>query len=318
MSRPDLTASDFATIPTAPTASAGDNSTKLSTTAFVVTEKLTPRLQTVASSSSVTPTSDNEVIAVTALTVGITFANPTGTYAAHQSYIFAVYSAAAQTVAWGSSYVARTGSLPSTTVAGEWQYFTATYNATAGKHIILAGAAGGGGGGTTTNALTMNNAGSGDASGATFDGSAAKTISYDTIGAAPIASPTFTGTPVLTTTTTVGASGPVVGYRDIPLTVTNSTKTFALVDAGQGFGKDTTTARTYTIPANSSVAFPVGTAITVFNNAASGNVTIAITTDTMYLGGTATTGSRTLAPRGVCTLLKVASTVWIVSGAGLT
>jgi hypothetical protein len=52
----------------------------------------------------------------------------------------------------------------------------------------------GSGGGTTTNALTMNNGGAGDASGSTFNGSAAKTISYNSIGAAPTASPTFTGT----------------------------------------------------------------------------------------------------------------------------
>lgn len=49
------------------------------------------------------------------------------------------------------------------------------------------------GGGTTTNSLTMNNSGSGAASGSTFNGSAAQTISYNSIGAAPTASPTFTG-----------------------------------------------------------------------------------------------------------------------------
>lgn len=41
-----------------------------------------------------------------------------------------------------------------------------------------------GGGGTTTNALTMNNGGAGAASGTTFDGSVARTISYNTVGAA--------------------------------------------------------------------------------------------------------------------------------------
>jgi hypothetical protein len=41
-----------------------------------------------------------------------------------------------------------------------------------------------GGGGTTTNSLTFNNSGSGDASGSTFDGGAAKTLSYNSIGAA--------------------------------------------------------------------------------------------------------------------------------------
>jgi hypothetical protein len=39
--------------------------------------------------------------------------------------------------------------------------------------------------GTTTNALTMNNGGAGDASGTTFDGSAARTLSYNTLGAVP-------------------------------------------------------------------------------------------------------------------------------------
>jgi len=135
---------------------------------------------------------------------------------------------------------------------------------------------------------------------------------------ANLASPSFTGTPVLTTTTTVGSGGPVVGYRDVPITVQNAAYTFALADAGKGFGKDNATAYTYTIPANGTTAFPIGTAITVFNNNATSNVTIAITTDTLRLGGTTTTGSRTLAPFGVCTLLKVSSTVWIASGAGLT
>ena len=40
------------------------------------------------------------------------------------------------------------------------------------------------GGGSTTNAVTFNNSGSGDASGTTFDGSVARTISYNTLGAA--------------------------------------------------------------------------------------------------------------------------------------
>lgn len=127
---------------------------------------------------------------------------------------------------------------------------------------------------------------------------------------------TFSGTTALAAGSTM--AGAVIGYRDIPITVTNAAYTFALADAGKGFGKDAATAYTYTIPANGTVAFPVGTAITVFNNNATANVTIAINTDTLRLGGTTTTGSRTLAPFGVCTLLKVSSTTWIASGSGLT
>lgn len=40
-----------------------------------------------------------------------------------------------------------------------------------------------GGGGTTTNPITFNNGGAGAASGTTFDGSTARTISYNTVGA---------------------------------------------------------------------------------------------------------------------------------------
>jgi hypothetical protein len=54
----------------------------------------------------------------------------------------------------------------------------------AGEDGFELAAGGGGGGGTTTNALTINNGGAGAASGATFNGSAAVTISYNTVGAA--------------------------------------------------------------------------------------------------------------------------------------
>jgi hypothetical protein len=79
-----------------------------------------------------------------------------------------------------------------------------------------------------------------------------------------------------------------------------------------------TTARTMTIPANASVAFPVGTAITFVNQNAAGVMTIAITTDTMRLAGPGTTGSRTLAPNGIATALKITPTEWIISGSGLS
>ena len=76
-------------------------------------------------------------------------------------------------------------------------------------------------------------------------------------------------------------------------------------------------ARTYTIPANASVAFSVGTVVS-FVNLSANALTIAITSDTMYLAGPGTTGSRTLAQYGCCTALKTDATAWIISGTGLT
>ena len=64
--------------------------------------------------------------------------------------------------------------------------------------------------------------------------------------------------------------------------------------------------------------FTAGDAITIHNNSGS-NITITQGTNvTFYLAGTATTGSRTLAQRGVATVLCVASNAFVVSGSGLT
>jgi hypothetical protein len=65
------------------------------------------------------------------------------------------------------------------------------------------------------------------------------------------------------------------------------------------------------------VAYPIGTAITFINMSAS-NVNIAITTDTMYLSGAGTTGSRVLALYGSATAIKMTSTTWMISGTNLT
>jgi hypothetical protein len=109
-----------------------------------------------------------------------------------------------------------------------------------------------------------------------------------------------------------------VGFRNIPQNAQTGNYTLVLADSGKhiyhavGAG-----AATYTIPANSSVAYPIGTALS-FVNLSTTSISIAITTDTMYLGGTGTTGTRTLANYGSATALKVTSTVWIITGSALT
>ena len=75
-------------------------------------------------------------------------------------------------------------------------------------------------------------------------------------------------------------------------------------------------ARTFTIDSNANVAYPLYTVITFVNSI--NTVTIAITSDTLTLAGTASTGSRTLAVNGVATAVKVGTTSWIISGPGLT
>lgn len=75
-------------------------------------------------------------------------------------------------------------------------------------------------------------------------------------------------------------------------------------------------ARTFTIPANASVAFPVGTFLCFHNGA--NTLTIAITSDTLMFMGSGATGSRTLAANGFAVALKVSSTIWLICGVGLS
>jgi hypothetical protein len=101
-----------------------------------------------------------------------------------------------------------------------------------------------------------------------------------------------------------------VGYKGLPQNSQVSAYTLALSDMGKHIS---ITTGGVVIPANASVAFPIGATIVVFNNSGSSQ-TISITTDTLRLAGTATTGSRTLAQYGLATLVKVTSTVWVATG----
>jgi hypothetical protein len=110
-----------------------------------------------------------------------------------------------------------------------------------------------------------------------------------------------------------------VGFRNIPQNSQSAAYDLVLTDSGKHIFHPVgdNNARTFTIPANSSVAYPIGTAIT-FINMAVANVTIAITTDTLTLSPDGTSGSRTLATNGSATCIKITSTQWLISGSGLT
>lgn len=111
-----------------------------------------------------------------------------------------------------------------------------------------------------------------------------------------------------------------VGYLGIPQNSQSADYTLVLTDSGKHIyhpGADTTP-RTWTIPANASVAFPIGTAVTFVNDTSAGAITVAITSDTLVLAGAGTTGSRTLAANGIATAVKITSTRWMISGTGLS
>ncbi len=111
---------------------------------------------------------------------------------------------------------------------------------------------------------------------------------------------------------TIGAAAP--GFRGLPQNAQTGAYTLALSDIGKQVSNTT---GGWVIPANASVAFPIGAAVALFNNSGSSQ-TVSITSDTLRLAGTATTGTRTVAQYGLVTCVKVASTTWVISGSGLT
>lgn len=155
-------------------------------------------------------------------------------------------------------------------------------------------------------------------------GTLATLAGSETLTNKTLTSPTLTtpalGTPSSGTLSSCTVDGTdSVGFRNIPINSQSAAYTLVLADSGKAILHPSTdaNARTFTIPANGSVAYAIGTALT-FINMTSQVVTIAITTDTMYLAGSGTTGSRSLAQYGVATAIKMTSTTWIISGSGLT
>ena len=130
-----------------------------------------------------------------------------------------------------------------------------------------------------------------------------------------VAAPSALGSDITVTLPEITST---LGYLNTPINSQSTAYTLVAADAAKTILHPISdnNARTFTIPANSSVPYPDGTVITFVNLI--NTVTIAITSDTMYLAGPGTTGSRTLAAYGVASAVKVASTTWVISGNGLT
>lgn len=134
---------------------------------------------------------------------------------------------------------------------------------------------------------------------------------------APLTSATLT-TPAINGATinaasTVSDSGTIaaasVGFRGCPAS-SNTSGTFELTDVG----KFIEATGNWTIPANASVPFVKGASIAVFNNSAS-SIQVAITSDTLRLHGTTSTGTRTIPAYGWAVFVKVtATTTWLALG----
>ena len=133
-----------------------------------------------------------------------------------------------------------------------------------------------------------------------------------TLGA-PKANPTFTGTVNAATITATGVVSDLKGdVRSIPQLSKSSAHTIVAADSGK---HSINSSGGWVI--NTSTGFTAGQAITLLNNSGS-DQTITATGVTLYNTADATTGNRTLASRGMATVICTASNTYYISGSGLS
>lgn len=103
-----------------------------------------------------------------------------------------------------------------------------------------------------------------------------------------------------------------LGFRGVPGSGQTQGAEITLALAGAGKTVPNTLGG-WRIPANSAVAFPLYTAIVLYNDSATAQ-TVNINTDTLRIGATDTTGAIDVLPYGVATIVKMKATEWVISG----
>lgn len=103
---------------------------------------LDARVQSVTSASTITATSTNDMVRVTALAVAAELANPTGTFSEGQGYVYRIKdNGTARALTWGTKMRGVGGALPTTTTVNKTMYIPVVYNATDDKFDVLLPAA---------------------------------------------------------------------------------------------------------------------------------------------------------------------------------
>lgn len=99
---------------------------------------LDARVQSVTSASTITATSTNDMVKVTALAVAAQLANPTGTFSEGQGYVYRIKdNGTARALTWGTKMRGVGGALPTTTPVNKTMYIPVVYNATDDKFDVL-------------------------------------------------------------------------------------------------------------------------------------------------------------------------------------
>ena len=115
-------------------------------------------------------------------------------------------------------------------------------------------------------------------------------------------------------TATITTANYSVGYLNIPQVSLAANTTTVLTDSGKHYYSVSASNLALTIANNTSVVWPVGTAISVVNRGTA-NITVAGDTGvSLYLAGNATAGNRIVTTYGMATVMNVAANILMISG----
>lgn len=124
-----------------------------------------------------------------------------------------------------------------------------------------------------------------------------------------------TGTITSTGFQTTGTSATLSDAKGEIRSVPQETKSTSYVLQNSDHGKHISTTAGVTL--NTGI-FTIGQNVTIFNNSSSSITITQGDSVTIYQAGTANTGSRTLAQRGIATILCVGTNTYVINGGGLS
>jgi len=171
--------------------------------------------------------------------------------------------------------------------------------------------------GNNLSTLTLNTSGTGLSGSTTYNGSGSATFTVASNATSSNTNSTIVARDAsgnfsagaITGTSISDSSGNV---RAVPQNSQTSAYILVIGDVGKHIS-----ITTGGVTINSGI-FSAGDVVSIYNNSGSNQTITQGGSVTMYLAGTPTTGNRTLAQRGICTILCVASNTFVISGAGLT
>ena len=109
-------------------------------------------------------------------------------------------------------------------------------------------------------------------------------------------------------------SGTAVGYREVPQISFTGNTTIAATDAGRHFYSVSASNLQLTIANNTSVAWTVGTAMTIVNRGTANVLIVPGTGVSLYLAGNSTSANRVVTTYGMATMINVAANIWMING----